>query len=58
LIYDIYKIDETSDIVETVMFAEWDAMSGLSVVEENIWKRRADLKGHHLRYGEKLFGPQ
>lgn len=53
-IYDIYKIDETSDMVETVKFAEWNASLGLSIVEENIWKRRSDLKGHHLRYCDKI----
>ena len=48
-IYDIYKIDENSETVETRKFAVWNPFQGLSIAEENIWKRRSNLKGHHLR---------
>ena len=54
-IYDIYKIDERSDVVETVKFGEWDPLLGLTIAEENIWKRRSDLKGHHLRYSDVTY---
>ena len=49
-LYDIYKIDEQSNEVETVKYAEWNAVKGLTIFEDNVWKRRANLKGHHLRY--------
>ena len=48
-IYDIYKIDENSQTVETRKFAVWNPFQGLSITEDNIWKRRSNLKGHHLR---------
>ena len=48
-IYDIYKIDESSDVVEVVKYAEWNATNGFNVDEPNIWKRRSNLKGHHLK---------
>ena len=54
-IYDIYKIDEKSESVETIKFAEWDPLVGLRIVEENIWKRRINLKGHHLRCCDDIF---
>ena len=49
-IYDIYKIDERSNEVEVRKFAEWKKSIGLEVIEQNIWKRRSDLRGNHLRY--------
>ena len=49
-IYDIYKIDEGSDEVEVRKYAEWKKSIGLQVIEQNIWKRRSDLRGNHLRY--------
>ena len=48
-IYDIYKIDESSEAVEMRKFADWNISKGLSIMERNIWKRRSDLMGHHLR---------
>ena len=48
-IYDIYKIDENSEVVKTVKYAGWDALNGFSIKEPNIWKRRSNLNGHHLR---------
>ena len=49
-IYDVYKIDKNSDEVEIVEFGDWNTATGLTVAEENIWKRRSNLKGHHLKY--------
>ena len=48
-IYDIYKIDESSDVVEVVKYAEWNSSNGFNIDEPNIWKRRSNLKGHHLK---------
>ena len=46
----MYKIDEESDEVDTVKYGTWNNASGLLMIEKNIWKRRSNLKGHHLRY--------
>ena len=48
-LYDVYKIDEFSETVEVREYAKWIPSQGLSVVDDNMWKRRSDLKGHHLR---------
>ena len=48
-LYDVYKIDEFSETVEVREYAKWIPSQGLSVVDDNMWKRRVDLKGHHLR---------
>ena len=48
-LYDVYKIDEFSETVEVREYAKWNPSQGLSVVDDNMWKRRSDLKGHHLR---------
>ena len=48
-IYDIYKIDENSQEVETREFAEWNPLQGLKILEPNMWKRRSNMKGHHIR---------
>ena len=49
-IYDVYKINKNSREVEIVKFGDWNTATALTVAEENIWKRRSNLKGHHLRY--------
>ena len=49
-IFDEYKIDELSSMVFSEKYGEWDPIYGLTVYEENIWKRRSNLQGHHLRY--------
>ena len=36
--------------MEVRKFAEWKRSIGLEVIEQNIWKRRSDLRGNHLRY--------
>ena len=48
--YDVYKIDEKSDVVEVRKYFQWNNSIGLYTAEENIWKRRSDLKGFHIRY--------
>ena len=49
-IFDEYKIDEYSNFITSAKYGEWDPRAGLTVYEENIWKRRSNLKGHHIRY--------
>ena len=49
-VYDVYKIDEKSDVVEVRKYFQWKNSTGLHTAEENIWKRRSDLKGFHIRY--------
>ena len=48
-LYDVYKIDEFSETVEVREYAKWIPYEGFSVVDDNMWKRRSDLKGYHLR---------
>ena len=48
-LYDVYKINEFSETVEIREYAKWIPPQGLSVVDDNMWERRSDLKGHHLR---------
>ena len=48
-IYDVYKIDKNSMEVEIVKFGDWNTATGLVVTEENIWKRRSNLKARHLK---------
>ena len=49
-IYDIYKIDERSNEVEVRKYAKWTNSMDLEYIEQNIWKRRSDLRGNHFRY--------
>ena len=49
-IFDIYKIDEFANDVDLVEYGTWNPIQGLHVIEYDIWKRRSDLKGNHLRY--------
>ena len=48
-IHEVYKINENSDNVEIHEYGKWSHQEGMSVVNTYIWKRRFDLKGHHLR---------
>ena len=48
-IFDEYKIDENSNSLMTEEYGSWDPNTGITVYEENIWKRRANLKGYHIR---------
>ena len=36
--------------VEIEKFGDWNTATGLVVTEENIWKRRSNLKARHLKY--------
>ena len=49
-IFDIYKIDEFANNVDVVEYGTWNPIQGLHVMEYDIWIRRTDLKGNHLRY--------
>ena len=49
-IFDIYKIDELENNVDVIEYGTWNPIQGLHVIENDIWKRRSDLKGNHLRY--------
>ena len=49
VIYDIYKIDEYSETVQIVEHGQWNLLQGLIIFEQNIWKRRSNMKGHKLR---------
>ena len=48
-IYDIYKINENSKDVKMANYGHWNVSNGLKVIEKNIWKRRHNLMGHHIR---------
>ena len=49
-IYDIYKINTKSNKIDVKDYGEWTPEAGLKVFNGNIWRRRADTKGFHLRY--------
>ena len=46
----MYKIDESENNVMTVKYGEWKYDVGLMVLQRNIWRRRANFKGHKIRY--------
>ena len=48
-IFDEYKLYEQSDKLMIAKYGEWDPNEGMTVYEEDIWKRRSNLKGHHIR---------
>jgi len=48
-IFEIYKIDEFSEDVEVVEYGTWDPYHGVIIFEKDIWKRRSNFKGRHLR---------
>ena len=50
LIHDVYKINETSENVDTVPYGRWNPSTGIYVDDYNIWGRRANLKGFMFRY--------
>ena len=49
-IFDEYKIDQNSNLVLSTQYGDWDPVYGLTVYEENIWKRRSNLQGYPLKY--------
>lgn len=49
IINDVYKIDEKSNEITMVLFGNWNQTTGLHVVEQSIWRRRSNLRGHQFR---------
>ena len=49
-IFDQYKLHEDSDKLMIEKYGKWDPNKGMTVHEKNVWKRRSNLKGHHIRY--------
>ena len=49
-IFDKYKLHEQTDKIMTEKHGEWNPNEGMTVYEENIWKRRSNLKGRLIRY--------
>ena len=45
----MYKIDEADKNIMSAEYGEWKSDVGLKVSQSNIWKRRANFKGHRLR---------
>ena len=48
-IHDVYKIRSDSSEVYITEYGKWNVISGLSIDQESIWKRRSDFKGHNIR---------
>ena len=48
-IHDVYKINETSENVDTVSYGRWNPKSGMNANDLNIWGRRSNLKGFMFR---------
>ena len=55
-IIDIYRIDEFSEDVDIAEYGSWNPIQGLQIYESDIWKRRSNFKGNHLRYLLYQFG--
>ena len=49
-IRDIYKVDEYAETVLMVDYGQWNPRTGLTILEENIWRRRSNLQGNNIRY--------
>ena len=51
-IFDVYKIDSASKIVEVEYYGNWSDSRGTEIEVSNhiMWKRRGDMKGYHIRY--------
>ena len=41
---------ESDENVMDVMYGEWEDDVGVTVFQNNIWRRRTNLQGHELRY--------
>ena len=48
-VQDIYKIDKDSQKIDNVEYGRWNRRDGMQVERENIWMRRANMKGHQLK---------
>ena len=46
----MYKIDESESNVMSAKYGEWKSDVGLTVFQRNVWRRRANFKGHEIRY--------
>ena len=55
MIHDVYKINETSENVDTVPYGHWSSSSGMYIEDLNIWGRRANLKGFMFRYSGQFY---
>ena len=49
-IRDIYKVDQYAETVLVVDYGQWDPATGVTILEENIWRRRSNLQGNNIRY--------
>ncbi len=49
VLYEAYKISKGDVEAEVLYFGYWTEEDGLVVTDSNIWHRRANLKGKHLR---------
>ena len=54
MIRDVYKINETSENVDTVPYGHWSSSSGMYIEDINIWGRRSNLKGFMFRYSRSI----
>ena len=48
-VQDVYKIDKDSQKLDNVEYGQWNRRDGMQVQKENIWMRRANMKGHQLK---------
>ena len=49
IIHDVYKTKDDSETIIKAMYGKWDSKSHITVLEPDIWKRRANLQGHNLQ---------
>ena len=49
-IFDQYKLNVHTNQIMIAKYGEWEPNEGMTVYEENIWKRRSNMKGNHIRY--------
>ena len=49
IIHEVFKINKHSNNVEVHEYGNWNPLEGLTVTEVDKWKRRGNLKRHHLR---------
>lgn len=47
-IYEVYKISRADGEVQMLTYGNWSVGNGLILSEENIWRRRIDLKQKHF----------
>ena len=54
-IFDKYKLNAHTDDLMIEKYGEWDPNEGITVYEQNVWKRRSNMKGHHIRYSSLMY---